>query len=724
MIKIKTLIIAEKPDVATRIGALGSSFLGKFYLSNGTLLTPDYLTKNEKVAKSTVSRMGKLENDNFIIMFAAGHLVELYQAKDYDPKYKNWRAIPNGYVPNPFKMKVKDSANSLFNNLKATMNSKEVKDIIIATDGDREGQAIFEYIYSMAGCKKPCKRLWTNAFTESGIEKAYRSMKDNTEYIGVKDAGYGRMTSDWIMGALLTAKTTIELSSKDILNIGRVQTAVLAEICRVENLIKNFNKQKSYQIVGKFKTKNGEIYEGVYEERFDTLEKATKMIEKLKGNKGKVDECSREKENKWCPPLFDQTALAQEMSTKYNMNPDITLATCQSLYEKGFQTYPRTGSRYIEDGDAEGFGRMLREVKNINPLSTKHKFSKTNKRIVDNSKVESHGAIIPTESIPNFSNLSSNEKNVYTEVLLRAIALTFPPAIDEKHTIVTNIKNVPFKATGRVELERGFREVYGTEVTNNSLPLLDKNEEVEVLDLNSKEIETKPPKRYTNASILNFMKTCGKSIENEDALELMKNKGIGTAATRAEILKKLFSNDYIVTKGKTIYPTEKGMKLIEIFPVEQMKNPEFTGELEYKLYQVEKGEIKLQEYMDFIIDTYKDACEKLTKSQNKVISKDDNSLGVCPSCGNGNILHRKGEKNGRKYDFYGCSNWQGGCKFTINAEVLTKKLTEKQVKTLIEKGETTKIKGFKNKQGKELPSAKLVLKKDGKETKIEVDWNC
>lgn len=717
---MKTLIIAEKPDVATRIGALGSSLLGKFYLSNGTLLTPSYLAKNEKIAKSTVSRMGKLENDNFIIMFAAGHLVELYQAKDYDPKFKNWREIPNGYVPKPFKMKVKDSASSLFNSLKKTMNSPEVGEIIIATDADREGQAIFEYIYKMANCHKPCKRLWANAFTESGIEKAYKSMKDNIQYTGVKDAGYGRMTSDWIMGALLTAKTTIELSSGEILNVGRVQTAVLAEICRVENLIKNFTKQKSYQVVGTFKTPNGEIYEGVCDEKFDTLEKANKIIERLKGNRGNILESTREKENKWCPPLFDQTALAQEMSNKYGMSPDVTLATCQSLYEKGYQTYPRTGSRFIEDGDAEGFGKMLKEAKSINPLSTKHPFSKKDKRIVDTSKVESHGAIIPTENIPNLNELTLEQKQVYTEVLLRSIALTFPPAIDEKHAILTGIKDISFKSTGRVELERGFREVYDIDSVDNSLPLINKGENVEVIKLISKEVETKPPKRYTNASILNFMKTCGKNIENEDALELMKNKGIGTAATRAEILKKLFSNGYIITKGKTIYPTDKGMKLIEIFPVEEMKNPEFTGNLEYKLYQVEKNEISLEEYMDFIVLVYKDACNKLTTSDKKVLTASDDSLGLCPICKNGHITHKKGTKNGKAYDFYGCSNWKGGCKFTINGTMLSKKVTEKQVKSIIEKGETGKIKGFKNKAGKELPSAKLVLK-DGK---IELDWNC
>lgn len=731
----KTLIIAEKLSVACKLGALGSKIFGSFSLSNGTKLTPEYLSKNEKLVHGIVAKNGRLENDNFIIQFAAGHLVELYQAVDYDESYKNWRNIPFPYIPDPFKMKVKDSAKSLFHSLEKAMNSNDVKEIIVSTDADREGQAIFEYIYSKAKCSKPCKRLWADAFTESGIQKAYSKMKKNEEYNGVKNAGYGRMTSDFLMGALLTAKATIDLSAgKELLNVGRVQTAVLNEICRIENLVTDFKKVKSYQVVGRFKNSKGDIYEGVYDEKFDSVDTAKKLISRLNGGEGKVALATRDEEKKWCPPLFDQTGLAIELAGKYGMSPDQTLAACQSLYEKGYQTYPRTASRYITEGDADDFNRALNTVSSINPLALKYKFSKTNKRIVDDSKVESHGAIVPTESLPTISSLSQNEKNTYTEVILRSIAVNFPPAIDEKHIIDTMIKDIPFHSTGKIEKDRGFREVYNTPLNDAPLPIVNKGEVVQVLNLSHKEVETKPPKRYTEATILKFMESCGKNIENEEARELMKNKGIGTGATRAEIINKLKTTHYIELKGKTIYPTQKGMELINVLPCDELKNPEFTGDLEFKLYQVEKQELSLKEYMSFIEKVYIDSCNKIGKSTSKKIgnAKDvEGGVGVCPACGS-TITHRQGKSAKGAYDFYGCSNWKGGCKFSIG-DILGKKLTEKQVTQLLKTGTTNEIKGFKKKDGSLLPSAKVIVaNKDGskfeegqknKEVEIKLNWN-
>lgn len=714
---MKTLIITEKLSVACKVGALGRKVFGTFTLSNGKELTPEYIAKSEKEILGIVSKMGKLENDRYVIKYAVGHLVGLYDAKDYNKEYANWRAIPFPYIPEPFKLKIKESTKNVFYSLEESMNSSDIDKIIVATDADREGSAIFYYIKEMTKCTKPCYRLWTNAFTENGIEKAYNKMKSNTEYKGVEDAGYGRMISDFLMGALLTAKATVDLGyGKDIINVGRVQTTVLAEIVRVEDLIKNFSKKKSYQVVGKFKTNNGEIYEGVYQEKYDTLDKALRTIDRLKGTNGIIGETTRDKEKKWCPPLFDQTSLAIELSNKYNMSPDETLKASQSLYEKGYQTYPRTASRYITFGDAGDYERMYKEISNLNSLALKYPFNYNNKRIVDDSKVESHGAIVPTESVPNLSLLTLKEKQAYTEVMLRAIALNFPAAIDEKHVVDTMIKDITFHSTGKVEIEPGYREVYKLTGPNTPLPIVSKGEEVEVIELSYKEVESKPPKRYTEASILSFMETCGKNVENEEARELIKNKGIGTSATRAEVIKKLFNARYIESKGKSIYPTEKGIKMINILPCEEIKNPEFTGDLEYRLYKVESGESDIDEYLDYIKKVYIDACNKISNNSGNKVSlvKSENSLGKCPKCNN-SIVHRKG----KGYDFYGCTNWKGGCKFSIS-EICGKKLTEKQVIQLLQKGETNKIKGFRKKDGTELPSAKVVISNN----EIKLDWNC
>ena len=706
---MKTLIVTEKPKVALKIASNGRKFLGNFYL-NGNLLTKSYVEKNEELLARAVKKAGRLENKNYIISFAEGHLVSLFDAKDYNPSYRNWRNIPFPFIPDPFRTKVSDGKEYLYNNLEKLMNSSEIKEIVNACDGDREGSNIFHLIYSHAKCNKPVKRLWVESHTEEKLLKALQNMEDERlpKHDNLRKAGICRTKSDWLMGALLTAKATIELGTgKDIISVGRVQTAVLAEIVRIEDLIQNFKSKKFYHIVGRFRTKDGKIYEGVFDsEDYDDLKKAESVISRLK-REGRIKTYEIKKENRYSPPLHDQTSLAIEMSKRTNISPDGTLTASQNLYEKGYATYPRTASRYITQSDADDFGKMLQAVSRINPLASKHKFNKYNKRIVDDSKVESHTAIIPTAELPDLSKLSREEKEVYEELVRRAIAVNFPPAVDEKHTIVTEVSGLEFKSTGGVELEKGWREVYDIQTKNNPLPAVQENDIVEVLALEPKEVVTKPPKRYTEATILQFMESCGKKIENEEMRELMKNKGIGTPATRAEILNKLKKTKYIQLKGKSIYPTEKGIEVIKKLPVEELKNAEFTGEMEYQLYKVEKGELSEREYMDMIIKLYKQSCKKLEDKTIGKIASAQESLGKCPLCGS-EVVKRKGKFG----EFYGCQGYRNGCRFTIS-KICGKLLTEKQVETLLEKGKTGRIRGFRKKDGKALPSARVVLNADG-----------
>lgn len=706
---MKTLIITEKPKVALKIAANGRKFLGDFML-NGNLITKNYVEKNEEELARTVKRVGRLENSNYIISFAEGHLVTLFDAKDYNPEYRNWKNIPHPFVPNPFRTKVIEDKKYLFDNLVKLMNSDEVSEIINACDGDREGSNIFHLIYNQARCKKPVKRLWVESHTEEKLLQALKNMEDEKlpKHDNLRKAGFCRTKSDWLMGALLTAKATTELSyGKDIITVGRVQTAVLAEIVRIEELIRNFKSKKFYHIVGKFRTKDGNIYEGVCDSKdYDDIKEVQAVISKLQRT-GKVVEYQVKREKKYSPPLHDQTSLAVEMSKSYNISPDGTLEASQNLYEKGYATYPRTSSRYITMSDADDFENMLYAIASLNPLARKYKFNKNDKRIVDDSKVESHTAIVPTTEIPDLSKLSKNEKYVYEELMRRAIAVVFPPAVDEKHHIITTVSDLDFKSSGTVEIERGWREVYDIKSPNNPLPEVKENEIVEVISLEPKEVVTKPPKRYTEATILQFMESCGKKIENDEMRELMKNKGIGTAATRAEILNKLKKIKYIELKGKSIYPTEKGIEVIKKLPVEELKNAEFTGEMEYQLYKVEKGELSEEEYMDMIINLYKHSCKKLEDKNIGKITQQINSLGKCPLCGS-DVVKRKGKYG----EFYSCQGYKNGCKFTIS-KICGKLLTEKQVQTLLEKGKTNKIKGFKKKDGTVLSPARVVLNPDG-----------
>ena len=704
---LKKLIITEKPRVALKIAVNGRKFLGDFFLNN-ILLTKDYLEKNEKLLSKIIKKIGYIENQNYIISFAEGHLITLNSAKDYNPNYKNWRNIPFPYIPNPFQTKIISGKEFLYNTIKKIMNSDNISEIINACDGDREGSYIFHLIYNHAKCKKPVKRLWVESHTEESLLKAFKNMEDATlpKYINLRKAGCCRSKSDWIMGALLTAKATIELSQKDIITVGRVQTAVLAEIVRVELLNRNFKSKKFYHIVAKFKTEKNEIYEGIYnEEDYESLDEVNNVIKLLK-KEGQIINYDVKKENQYSPPLHDQTSLAVEMSKSLNISPDETLKASQSLYEKGYVTYPRTASRYITQSDVNDFEKMLHSISNINSLALTYKFNKNNERIVNDSKVESHIAIIPTVEIPGIiSKLNNYEKLIYTAIIKRTIAVNFPPSVDEKQIIVTNVAGLNFKSTGIKELKRGWREIYDIKEKNNSIPKVNKGDIVQVLSFEPKEVITQPPKRYTEATILKFMESCGKKIKNEEMRELMKNKGIGTSATRAEILNKLKKIEYIELKGKSIYPTDKGINIIKIFPVDELKNAEFTGEMEQWLYQVEKGELSEEEYMNKIIELYKLSCNKLNNKKQNIFKNEVNeNIGICPLC-KSPIKKCKG-----KYGiFYSCTGYRNGCKFTIGT-IAGKTLSEFQVKMLLEKGQTKEIKGFKKKNGGTF-SAKLKLEK-------------
>lgn len=712
---MKTLIVAEKPSVAVAIAGCSRKIIGDFYFK-GKLLTAEYVEKNEAVLKKEVKSAGKLENDKYIISFAEGHLVKLFDAYDYNAAYKNWRSIPFPFIPSEFKTKVTKDRLDLYNNLEKLMNSKDVNEIYCATDGDREGENIFALIYAKSQCKKPVKRLWFDSPNEEYLTKAFKDIKDASHYESLRTAGYCRMVSDWLLGSLMTAKTTIKLGSgKEILNVGRVQTAVLSEIVNIEDIIKNFSKKKFYQVNAKFKTKDGKVYEGIYDEKFDDPLKADNFIKSLKKN-GKVNEYNEKLERRYSDSLYSQTALQVDIYSSFGLNPDATLDASQFLYEKGYATYPRTASRYITSGDADAFMRMYYEIASVNALATKAKFSKTNNKIVDDSKVDGHSAIIPTSTVPDLDKLTKEQRIVYEALVRRAISVNFPPAIDQKQNVETDISGFIFKSAGKKEIDRGWREVYNTQVKDTSIPKLTKGENVEVISLSKKEVETQPPKRYNRGSLLQFMETCGKKIESEEARELMKNKGIGTGATRANIISSLFQNGYVEEKKNTIYPTQKGIDLVHKFPVAELKSAEFTGNMEFKLYKVEKGEMSREEYMKDITDLYILSCNKLDNKEIGKIGGSKDAICKCPKCKEGYIVKKKG-KNG---DFYGCTCWQKGCKFSIS-DVRGKTLTEKQVQTLIEKGSTGKMKGFKKKDGTELPSAKVILKKD---FTTELDFNC
>lgn len=607
----KVLIITEKLSTACKLAA-NAPFLGSFYVNN-TVLTDDYLTKNETKVYAFVNKTHTLENDRYIISYASGHLAELYQASDYNPIYKNWENIPDNFYPEEFRFKVKKGQQKLFNHLKKLMNSPKVDYIICGTDADREGENIFALIYYLSGCQKKVKRLWLDSYTPDKIKHAFQNIKDWKEYQGLRDAGYSRMIADWVLGALLTAHTTVKLGKGDIISVGRVQTAVLNEIVRREIEIKNFKTKKYYVITAKFKTNQNEVYEGeLLDYKFDNKQKAQNFLNTLyRYTTGIVREYRESEEREQSPLLYDQTSLQVDGSKYLNFSPDKTLAISQNLYEKGYLTYPRTASRYLTKSDYKDFVVTINNLKSLYSCANQHPVMLQNKRLFDDTKVDSHIAIIPTTKIPNLSQMTPDEQKLYDLVAKRSIAINFPPAVYKNQYAITVVDEFKFSSTGKIEIAKGWKEIYNFNENFVSLPFLKKNATVNILSFSIKEKRINPPPRYTEASILQFMESCGKKIENEEIRELMKDKGIGTSATRAEIIKRLKEVGYIEIKKKVIYPTEKGLKFIEIFPIDELKNAEFTGEMEYKLKEIEKGKLKKEDFMKFLKKLYFECLQKL-----------------------------------------------------------------------------------------------------------------
>lgn len=714
---MKTLIVVEKKSVACKIAATGRKFLGDFKLNTGVLIDEAGYGKNEQKYHSILGRMKKLENDKYIICFASGHLVTLCSAMDYNPAYRNWRNIPFPYVPKPFKTKVMPGSKDLFDTIKTEMMRDDVSLVVNGCDADLEGSNIFKNIEEKIDHNKPMKRLWVDSHAESQLLKALKNMEDNKKYENQERAGKCRMYSDWLLGAALTAKTTISLNNynKEILSVGRVQTAVLSEIVKIENQITNFKSMKYYHIKGIFSKDNENTEMVAKDENYDDIKLVENIISKLP-DEGKIVSCDVKKKKKYSDPLYDQTALQIDMSKKFNISPDETLAICQKLYEKGYLTYPRTSSRYITKADVPDFKKMLNAVSTKYPILAKHPFV-VSKRIVHDEKVESHTAITPTTDIPDVSKLAERDKIVYESVVKRVASVLHPPAENEVTEVQLSCGDLIFKVNGNVEKSPGWKAVYGLKFKDVLIPKFTVGDILKKIECQPKEVNTNPPKRYTEASILGFMKTCGKKVTDDDIKEIMANKGIGTAATRASIIKKLVSTNYIKLNKKNLIPTDKGKELIEVFPVKELKNAEFTGRMQLALHNVEKGEMEPRKFMGGIINLYKKSCRDIDQTHKKVGKSDyvddRESKLKCPLC-NSNVFKVKSKYG----EFYSCSGYRKGCNFKISP-ICGKLLEEAQVEKLLKEGRLENIKDMVSKSGSKMENVNIILN-DKKEVALEI----
>lgn len=704
------LILAEKPSVAKTI----ASFLG-----------------------AKTRRDGYFEGNEYIVTYAFGHLVSLYDMKDYDKeKYSgSWKMANFPFIPDKFRFKVDDSKQKQFNIIKELLNKNNIEYVINATDNDREGELIAFLIFLLAKNKKPVKRILVNEWTPKDITRGLENLKDEEDMRNLQAAGYTRLITDWLIGINFTSVATLKYGNGKLLNIGRVILPTVKLVYDRDMEIKNFVPKTYFEIEGNFKCKNG-TYKGKLmkgkESKFDTEEEAMAVIESITSKEGIVSSKKVTNSKEYAPKLFSLTSLQGYITSKYaNFTSDKVLNVCQSLYEGkgkgGYITYPRTDSVYLEESLTDKVSQTLNRLKQGLPYEDKIKFAKT-KRVFDSSKVDSHSAIIPTYIVPN--SLTPDEKIVYQAIKDRFIANFMPPAEYENTEIKTDVDGNMFLTKGKVLKVPGYLEVYNKEQKNDLLPYVDKGEAVDVLEILPLKKQTTPPKSYTEDTLLKAMKNCGKNVDDEDLV--LAGYSIGTSATRGDVLKKIAQVGYVAKKGKSYYITDLGINLVEIFPVKELFDVDYTGKLEKSLSDIQKGKFSRKEYltniMNFIVknvnlikyDSPKKinteayvydpktgkskAQSELNKTAKKSKSTDakasasktdtkNNSLGKCPVCGGDVIEVESG---------FLCTNYKT-CKFGIfkNDKYLAfykKKPNKTMVKSILKKGEA-KVKSLTDKNG-------------------------
>ncbi|GAA0119390.1 DNA topoisomerase [Clostridium perfringens] len=693
---MKKVIIAEKPSVARNIA---DAF-------------------NIKKRKD-----GYFEGEEYLITWAFGHLLQLFDAKDYDENMKGWRMEKFPFIPEVFKYKIKqDSLNrniidkgaeKQIKIIKGLIDREDVDGIISATDFDREGQVIADEIFLYFSEKKPVYRLLLNEWTPDEVKKGMEKLKPNEEMQSLQDAGIGRQWADWIIGINLTSVTTIKYKLNDgqILNIGRVLLPTLKIIYDRDKEIENFKSSAYYKLNGTFKTLKNEEFEGTYyennSEKFEDKKVLDEIKEKIKDKNAEIIEKQTERKKEYPPFLFNLSNLQGYITSKYKgWTSDKVLKVAQSLYEKKFITYPRTGSMALEESLVDRTRNVLEKLKVGLPYEEQIKFVQ-NKRVFDNSKVESHSAIVPTYMKPN--NLTQDERIVYTAVKNRFIMQFMPVAEFEETKITSKVNDTEVKGVfiskGKVQLVEGWRVVEKIDSKDTILPMVNEKEIVDLVDSKINKVTKKPPKKHTEKTLLRVMETCGKSFKEdaeEDSEEMMASIlsgfSIGTPATRAETIKKLKDVGYITTKGKSLTCTELGRTIVEIFPVKELLDLEYTGRLEKTLSDIERGKVKKEDFLNLI--------KNFTIEGVKAIKNDDSMakhfkveapegvevLGKCPNCGNPVIEGERG---------FGCVNWKNGCKYTIwkndkYIASLGKQVTPQMVKLLLANGKV----GFRNLKSK------------------------
>lgn len=694
------LIIAEKPSVGKSIA----------YAINNKSSRAD----------------GYFEGDKYITSFVFGHMYNLYDFKDYDPKYAKWNKADFPFIPSEFKYKARSDSGvkKQLKIIQELSNRNDIDHIIVATDFDMEGSLIGDIIIKHLKNKKPIKRLLINSHTPEEVRKGFSNLKDYKEMDNYIKASYCRQYMDQIIGFNYTVFCTLYFGNQ-LLPVGRVILPTLKLIYDRDMEISNFKPENYFELKANFNSNKQEYIGTLLNKdnatRFSERATLEAIRDKLNNKEGYVSKKEVKAVTEVAPLLFNLTDLQGHISSKHNIDADKTKAIAQELYELGVITYPRTASRHLDDSQDKEIMKVLDIFIREYPDNYDIRFIKS-KRIFDSSKVDSHPALTPTYVIP--SGLSKNQAIVYEEIKLRFISAFMPPNEYEQTTIITTVADYNFITKEKFLVKDGWIKLY-KDLDKKSIVRINinENDRSKIVSLDILDKQTEPPKKYTEKTLLNAMESCGKKVSEDDVEHILKGYTIGTADTRATTMKKINDLGYIKKEGKSLVTTVLGRELVEAFPVKELLDVDFTGRIQKSLRDIEKGNTDSKIFMDrmikFITDNskkFKDV--KLNSSNNKNKNGEQRSLSVigkCPDCGNDIIEGKKA---------YGCSNWKNGCKFSIWFNQLEKLGMKKINKTTAKKllnSEKVKTKLHSSKTNKDF-ECNLALNKVGEKWEVKLDF--
>lgn len=682
---MKKLVISEKPSVAADIARV----LGRAKKCD------DYY-----------------ENDEYVIASALGHLVELNMPADIDKKYARWSLSNLPIIPEKFKLKPIEKTKAKLAALKKLLSRKDIDGVINACDAGREGELIFTYIYEITKCKLPRQRLWVSSMTPSSILEAFSNLKSQEEMESLQDAARCRSESDWLVGINGTRAITSRMygsRGKSLASVGRVQTPTLAMIVEREHEIQNFKPTRYWKITAEFEIENGK-YEGVYQrpdfkqkdkdandkaDRIWSHADAERVLNEVRaGGEAKVSD-KKTQSKQIAPRLYDLTTLQREANNKYSFPANKTLSIAQSLYEKHKMiTYPRTDSRALPDdyrgvvvrtmeSMAEPYRRFAQKAVDEGYVK------KAGKRIFDSKQVSDHFALMPTDV--SGKKLTDDEAKIYDMIARRFVAAFYPEAVFDVTTRISAVGSNIFKTEGKVLRSAGWLDVYNKETSDKEIlpPLADEKERAKMLEAHLKEESTKPPARYTEATLLSAMEGAGKLLDDEELADAMKDKGLGTPATRAQIIENLIAHKLVERERRDLVPTARAESLIrflDALAIDALTSPSMTGEWEQKLRLIERKQLSRKTFMDGICAM---TTQIVDKARNFVEEEVESHEVDIPNPIDGSKLIET---------FRAYKSKDG--KFIIYKTIGNRKISEEEVRELVTKGKVGPLEGFKSKMGR------------------------